>query len=137
MSEYWTVIAWIVGLAFAIGAALALVRMITGPTIVDRMVASDTLLTVVICVLGAEMVVNGDTTLLPLMLALAMTAFIASVTVARYVSRQGGRATPEVAPSGDQVSGVCEPVDTIGALERAEESVVDDADTNTTDGGGR
>ena len=88
MSGVLAVVWWIVGAMFAVGALFALIRMVKGPTIVDRMVASDALLTIAICVLGAEMVANGHTTNLPLMLALAMTAFIASVAVARYVSRQ-------------------------------------------------
>lgn len=84
-----TVLWWLVGAAFSIGALLAVWRIVRGPTIVDRMVASDTLLTIMICVLGADMVMNGHTNTLVLMLVLAMTAFIASVAVARYVSRQG------------------------------------------------
>lgn len=85
------VIWWIVGLGFAIGALFALIRMVVGPTIIDRMVASDTILTIMICLLGADMVFHGHTNNLPLMLVLALTAFIASVAVARYVSRQGAR----------------------------------------------
>ena len=79
---------WIVGALFAVAATLAVVRIVRGPTIVDRIVGSDTLLTILICVMGADMVVRGHTTNLPLMLGLAMTAFIASVAVARHVSRQ-------------------------------------------------
>lgn len=83
---------WVIGGAFTAAALLALVRLVRGPTIVDRMVASDTILTIVICILGADMVRGGHTTTLPLTLTLAMTAFIASVAVARYVSRE---ATPD------------------------------------------
>lgn len=86
-----TVLWWVIGACFGIGTLLALVRMVKGPTIIDRMVASDTILTIIICVLGADMVFNGHTNNLPLMLVLALTAFIASVAVARYVSRQGRR----------------------------------------------
>lgn len=137
MTGFWIAVAWIAGGAFTIGAVLSLVRMIKGPTIVDRMVASDTLLTIVICVLGAEMVLNGHTTLLPLMLALAMTAFIASVTVARYVSRQERRESDSESAAGDLATGVVEPVDTIGALERAEEAAASDDGADEPDGGGR
>lgn len=89
------VVWWAIGAAFAAGAGFALWRIIRGPTIIDRMVASDTLLTIIICVLGADMVLRGHTDTLPLMLVLAMTAFIASVAVARYVSRQERRERPD------------------------------------------
>ena len=81
------VVAWIAGGMFVIGAMCTIVRMIKGPTIVDRMVASDTLLTIVLCVLGADMILRGELTQLHFMLALALTSFIASVAVARYVTR--------------------------------------------------
>ena len=42
----------------------------------------------IICVLGAEMIYNGHTRTVPVMLVLAMTAFLATVAVARYVSKQ-------------------------------------------------
>ncbi|MGO2110161.1 MAG: monovalent cation/H+ antiporter complex subunit F [Pseudoclavibacter sp.] len=83
-----TVLWGIIGVAFAVGGVLSLWRMVIGPTIIDRMVASDTILTIIICLLGADMVMRGHTESLPLMLVLGMTAFIASVAVARYVSRQ-------------------------------------------------
>lgn len=88
----------LIAVCFAGGAVLALVRMVKGPTIIDRMVASDTILTIIICVLGADMVFRGHTNNLPLMLVLALTAFIASVAVARYVSRQGPRDRHEMVP---------------------------------------
>ncbi|MDO5052667.1 MAG: monovalent cation/H+ antiporter complex subunit F [Pseudoclavibacter sp.] len=89
--------AWIAGGMFAVGAMCTIVRMIKGPTIVDRMVASDTLLTIVLCVLGADMILRGEVTQLHFMLALALTSFIASVAVARYVTRlrSGGQGHEE------------------------------------------
>lgn len=82
-----TAAAWIAGGLFAAGAACAIARIVRGPTIIDRMVASDTLLTIVLCVLGADMILRGEVTQLHLMLALALTSFIASVAVARHVTR--------------------------------------------------
>ncbi len=43
---------------FAAAAIVALVRLVRGPSILDRAVASDVLLTEVMCLLGAEMVIN-------------------------------------------------------------------------------
>lgn len=83
----WVFIA--VGVMLTAAAGMALFRIIRGPSILDRMIASDMLLTTIICALGAEMVYNSHTRSLPAMLVLAATAFLSSVVVARYVSRNG------------------------------------------------
>ncbi len=77
-----------VGVMLAAAAAMALFRIIRGPSILDRMISADMLLTTFICAMGAEMIYNSHTRTLPAMLAVAATAFLASVVVARYVSRK-------------------------------------------------
>jgi multicomponent Na+:H+ antiporter subunit F len=76
------------GILFAAAALLVLYRIVVGPSILDRMIASDVLLTTLILVVGAEMVYNGHTRTIPVMLVLASTAVFATVAVARYVSKQ-------------------------------------------------
>lgn len=76
------------GAIFGIAALFALYRIVRGPSILDRMVAADMLLSTLICVLGAEMVYNGHTRTLPVMLVLALFAFVGSVSVARFASKQ-------------------------------------------------
>lgn len=76
------------GVIFAIAALLALVRVVVGPTILDRMIASDVILTILLLVVGAEMVINQHTRTIPLMLVIAGTAAFATVAVARFVSKQ-------------------------------------------------
>ena len=78
-----------VGLMLTAAAGMALFRIARGPSILDRMIASDMLLTTIICALGTEMVSTGRPRSLPAMLVLAATAFLGSVVVARYVSRSG------------------------------------------------
>ena len=78
----------VAGVLFSAGAALALFRIVRGPSILDRMIASDVLLTTLILVVGAEMVVNGHTRSIPIMLVLAAIAAFATIAVARYVSKQ-------------------------------------------------
>jgi multicomponent Na+:H+ antiporter subunit F len=75
-------------LAFAAGASVF--RMVKGPAILDRMIASDMLVTTLILVLGMEMVAHQHTRTIPIMIVLALTAVFASMAVARYVSKQGG-----------------------------------------------
>jgi multicomponent Na+:H+ antiporter subunit F len=78
-----------VGLMLTAAAGMALFRIARGPSILDRMIASDMLLTTIICAMGAEMVYNSHVRNLPAMLVLAATAFLGAVVVARYVSRSG------------------------------------------------
>lgn len=85
----------IVGLGLTFTALAALVRIVRGPTILDRMVASDVLLTTVILALGADMVARGHTDSIPIMVAIAATATFATIVVARYVKRRNEHDVPE------------------------------------------
>ena len=51
----------IIMIVFGVASLLCVVRIIRGPSILDRAVASDVLLTLVMCVLGAEMAIHGHT----------------------------------------------------------------------------
>lgn len=81
----------VVGVLLTAAAVMALYRIARGPSILDRMIASDMLLTTIICAMGAEMAFNGHTRNLTAMLVLAATAFLGAVVVARYVSRRGSK----------------------------------------------
>ncbi|KAM9862655.1 monovalent cation/H+ antiporter complex subunit F [Leucobacter sp. BZR 635] len=85
----------IVGAGLTFTALAALVRIVRGPTILDRMVASDVLLTTVILALGADMVARGHTDSIPIMIAIAATATFATIVVARYVKRRSEQGIPE------------------------------------------
>ncbi|HEY9497685.1 MAG TPA: monovalent cation/H+ antiporter complex subunit F [Terrimesophilobacter sp.] len=81
----------VVGVMLTAAAAMALYRVARGPSILDRMIASDMLLTTIICAMGAEMIYNSHTRNLTAMIVLAATAFLGAVVVARYVSRRGNK----------------------------------------------
>lgn len=89
------VIAVAVGVLLTAAALLALYRIVRGPSLLDRMIASDMLLTTIILVVGAEMVYNSHTRNVPMMLVLAAIAIFATVAVARYVSKQDRPASGE------------------------------------------
>jgi multicomponent Na+:H+ antiporter subunit F len=61
-------------------------RIVYGPSILDRMVASEVLLIVVMIAILGDMAYRQYTTNLPLVLVLAALSFTGSVAVARYVS---------------------------------------------------
>lgn len=91
---------WLVaGVIAFIAVLLILARLIAGPTLIDRLIASDVMLTTLILVIGAEMVISGRTLTIPLMVVLAAIAVLGSIAVARFVSRAGADASAE--PGGD------------------------------------
>ena len=64
MTLFTTVAIGIVILGLALTAFAALVRIVRGPTILDRMVASDVLLTTLMLAIGSHMALVGSTCLL-------------------------------------------------------------------------
>jgi len=73
---------------FGVAALLTLWRIVIGPSILDRAVASDVLLTLVMCVLGAEMAINHHTRTLPVLLIIAAVGVFGSISIARFVARR-------------------------------------------------
>jgi multicomponent Na+:H+ antiporter subunit F len=116
-----------VGILFTIAALFTVYRIVRGPSILDRMIASDVLLTTLMLVVGAEMVYNGHTRTIPLMVVLASTAIFATIAVARYVSKQDR-------PAGVPV-GVDSSLGDSASLTSSRESDADDTDDSTTHGG--
>ncbi len=78
----------IIVIVFVVAAILTVVRIVIGPSILDRAVASDVLLTEAMCVLGADMAINGHTGNIPIMLIIASIGVFGSIAVARYVARR-------------------------------------------------
>lgn len=81
-----TVVAWIAGSILGLAAALALVRLLRGPTIIDRAIALDVLLAVSIGVIAVEAATNRHGTTLPVMAVVALLGFVGAVAIARFVS---------------------------------------------------
>ncbi|KNY04688.1 monovalent cation/H+ antiporter complex subunit F [Microbacterium sp. GCS4] len=78
----------VIMVVFGVAAILTIIRIVRGPSILDRAVASDVLLTEVLCVLGAEMAINGHTRTIPVMLIIAAIGVFGSIAVARFVARR-------------------------------------------------
>ena len=78
----------VIYVVFTVAALLTLWRIVIGPSILDRAVASDVLLTEVMCVLGAEMAINGHTRSIPVLLIIAAVGVFGSISVARFVARR-------------------------------------------------
>ena len=67
------------------GALLALVRLARGPSLLDRVVATDTLLVIIAAGLAVHAALTQDPTVVPVLVVVALLAFVGSVSVARYV----------------------------------------------------
>ncbi|GAA2980106.1 multicomponent Na+:H+ antiporter subunit F [Microbacterium terrae] len=78
----------VIYVVFTIAALLTLWRIVIGPSILDRAVASDVLLTEIMCVLGAEMAINHHTKTLPVLLIIAAVGVFGSISIARFVARR-------------------------------------------------
>ncbi len=99
MSAAVAVMAVLVALVLLLlGATLVLAvgRIVRGPTILDRMIGSDMVLTTALLVIAAAMVLRRDVTAVPVLVVIAATSVFATIAVARAV-------TPSSDPSDEGV----------------------------------
>ena len=80
MSAVWV----IAGAMLAAAAVATMVRMLMGPSTLDRLVALDTLVAVTMCAIGTWAAFSLDTTATYSLTALALITFVGSVSVARF-----------------------------------------------------
>ena len=78
----------------AVAAVIVLVRIARGPSNLDRIVASDILVVVVIAGVALESVRQRTATYLPLLMVLGLVAFVGGVAVTRFLSRDRDDADP-------------------------------------------
>jgi multicomponent Na+:H+ antiporter subunit F len=88
-------LAILAGALLTVAAALALIRVVRGPTVLNRIVALDVLVSILLSVLGLEAAYNRHATTLPIMVSLALIGFVGSVSVARFVAADRDDPSPE------------------------------------------
>jgi len=71
----------------AVAALLVIVRMTVGPTILDRSVALDVLVTITVCGCALYAAHTRTTHVLPVLLVLSAFACVGAVSIARYASQ--------------------------------------------------
>lgn len=81
-----TVAVVIVIVLLSSAAGLALFRVVRGPAVLDRVIAVEVLLSIMIGALGAEAAVNRHATTLPILLAISMLGFVGSVALVRFAA---------------------------------------------------
>lgn len=87
MNDVLTVVHWTSGILLTVAALLAVGRMIVGPTVLNRALANDVLVSIIVCVLGLEAVVARHQTTLPILITLSLLGFAGTVAIARFVAR--------------------------------------------------
>lgn len=89
-----TVVFWLAYGMLGVGALLALIRVGLGPSLLDRVVATDTLLVIIAAGLAVHAGLARDPTVVPVLVVVSLLAFVGSVSVARYVAGLSAR-SPE------------------------------------------
>lgn len=79
-----TIVVITCGMLLAVAALLTLVRLVIGPSVLDRAVAFDVLLAIIVIALGVEAVYNRRTSSLPILLVLSIVGFVSTIAVVRF-----------------------------------------------------
>ncbi|MDL9946690.1 monovalent cation/H+ antiporter complex subunit F [Gordonia sp. ABSL11-1] len=80
MTYVWTV----VSAMLMIAAVLTTIRVLRGPTSLDRLVALDTVIALCMCGLAAWAAFSRDSTVVPAIVALSLLSFVGSIAIARF-----------------------------------------------------
>jgi len=94
------------------GVLLALVRLALGPSLLDRVVATDALLVIISAGLAVYAALTRNPTVVPVLVVVSLLGFVGTVSVARYI----GGMLVESADDGQDV-GLPPAVETLGAAE--------------------
>ena len=73
------------------GVLLAMVRLVKGPSLPDRVVALDTMTVLIVAFCGLYTIDTGSTAFLDVAVVLALIGFLATVALARFVERKTKR----------------------------------------------
>jgi multicomponent Na+:H+ antiporter subunit F len=81
-----TAVVWVCALLVLTGCALAIVRAERGPSMLDRTVALDVLLTTLIAAVALYAAVERRADVVPVLVVLSAVGFVGSVTIARFAA---------------------------------------------------
>ena len=81
-----------------LSALLAVGRIVRGPSVLDRTVATEVLVTTVVCSLGALAASTRNATTLPIVISLSLVGFLGAVSVARFIPQPRDEDPAQAAP---------------------------------------
>jgi multicomponent Na+:H+ antiporter subunit F len=82
----------IVNLIFAmlgLGLALAFIRLVSGPSLPDRVIALDLMAALVVAMICTYAIGNNQRVFLDVAISLALIAFLGTIAFAQYIERRG------------------------------------------------
>lgn len=85
-----TFVGYVCAVLLGLTGIMCLIRIVRGPTMLDRTIAADVFVAGCIGAIGVEAAIGRHSTTLPILVALALIAFLGSVSVAKYVAHSGG-----------------------------------------------
>lgn len=81
-----TVVVIVCGVLLTIGATLAIMRVEKGPSMLDRTVGLDIVVTTMIAAIAIYAAIERRTDVVPVLVVLSLVGFVGSVTIARFAS---------------------------------------------------
>lgn len=78
-------------IAYAVALLLALARLIKGPTLADRVVSLDFIMTCVIGMIVVDAIATGESNFLSVAIVAALLGFVGTLAFAMYIQRRAGR----------------------------------------------
>ncbi len=71
-----------------LGVLLTLLRLVRGPSVLDRIVSLNTISVLLVSLIAVEVATRGDIAYMGLMVSIALLGFIATLTAARFAERR-------------------------------------------------
>ena len=79
---------WLTFGILMIAIFIALIRLILGPSLPDRVVALDLISTLVIGIIAAHILLSGQTAFLSIAIVLALVSFLGTIAFAHYLEKK-------------------------------------------------
>jgi multicomponent Na+:H+ antiporter subunit F len=78
-------VAIIAGTMLGVAAAITGIRLLIGPTTLDRVVAMDMLVAIILCSIATVVALTADSSPLPVLVVVALLGFVGSASIARLL----------------------------------------------------
>ena len=101
LGQHSLVLAWgidISAVLVLVAILMAFLRMVKGPTLVDRVVTVDLITVLAVAVAGLVAIASGHSVVLDVAVATALVAFLATVAFAWFANRRADQIEPDPAP---------------------------------------
>ena len=84
-----TVVGYVCAALLALSGVLCLIRVVRGPSMLDRTVATDVFVAATVGAVGVHAAVGRYSSTVAVLFALSLVGFLGSVSIARFAARDG------------------------------------------------